>query len=179
MTGYPSEVEVKYRVSCQQLQAIRDALQRLNLKPIGLFEEVDDYYAHPCKDLMASDEALRVRSSGGRVTLTYKGPRYGLDFKERVEVNVEVLGDISGLLELLGFRKALSVRKLREYFDGGNIQVTLDVVDELGCFVEVEAKGVSVEMIRDIIAKLGLPESSRVDETYAEMLLKRVNRTSS
>jgi adenylate cyclase class 2 len=166
-----NEVEAKFRVDCGSLEGLRAKLETLGFKYKGLFEEVDSYYSHPCRDFMSSDEALRVRISGNLVTLTYKGPRVSSRFKERLEVNVRVEGDIIGLLEHLGFKHALSVRKLREYFEGEGATVAIDRVEGLGCFIEVEAREADVGVIDRVATSLGV-QGSRVDETYVELLLK-------
>ena len=160
------------------MDELKAKLKALGFRYKGLFEEVDSYYSHPCRDFMLSDEALRVRTSGDMVTLTYKGPRVASRFKERLEVNVKVEGDVAELLERLGFKHALSVRKLREYFEGEGVVVSIDRVEGLGCFVEVEARGVDVGVIDWVAGSLGV-QGLRVEETYVELLLRGSSLSSS
>ena len=173
-----SEIEAKFKVDCGNLGELRVKLESLGFRYRGLSEEVDYYYSHPCRDFMSSDEALRVRVTGEGVTLTYKGPRAPSRFKERLEVNVKVDGNIGELLEHLGFKRALTVRKLREYFEGEGVIVSIDRVEGLGCFVEVEVKGGGVELIDRVAGVLGVG-GSRVYETYVELLLKQSSLSSS
>jgi len=165
-----NEVEAKFKIDCGNLEEFRSKLETLGFKYRGLFEEVDSYYSHPCRDFLISDEALRVRSSRGEVTLTYKGPRSSSRFKERFEVNVKVEMGVEELLEHLGFKQVLVVRKFREYFEGGDVIVSIDRVEGLGCFIEIEVRDVNVEVIDGIARSLGL-QSSRIDKTYVELLL--------
>ena len=82
------------------------------------------------------------------------------------------------LLERLGFKHALSVRKLREYFEGEGVVVSIDRVEGLGCFVEVEARGVDVGVIDWVAGSLGV-QGLRVEETYVELLLRGSSLSSS
>ncbi len=167
-----NEVEAKFKVDCDSLEELKVKLETLGFKYKGLFEEVDYYYSHPCRDLLSSDEALRVRFSEGSITLTYKGPRSSSRFKERFEVNVRVEGDVRELLERLGFKPAIVVRKLREYFEGEGVMVSLDRVEGLGCFIEIEVRGASVDVIDSVAERLGVL-GSRIPDTYVELLLRQ------
>jgi predicted adenylyl cyclase CyaB len=44
-------------------------------------------------------------------------------------------------LEFLDFKKVVTVKKQREYWMCGDIEVALDYINELGYFIEAEAKG--------------------------------------
>lgn len=113
--------------------------------------QVDVYYRHPCRDLAASDEAVRVRRTGEGAVLTYKGPRRGGETKTRVEEETPV-ADAAGaaaILEALGFEPLPAVRKHRAVYDLGAWRATLDDVEDLGRYVEVERL---VEEDRDVEA---------------------------
>jgi adenylate cyclase class 2 len=56
--------------------------------------------------------------------------------------------------------------------------VSIDRVEGLGCFVEVEVKGGGVELIDRVAEVLGVG-GSRVYETYVELLLKQSSLSSS
>jgi len=168
------EVEVKYRA---HLDEVRERVLALGFSPRGVSEEVDTYFQHPCRDFAATDEALRVRASGGSVVLTYKGPRVGAGAKTRVEISASAEPSIVELLERLGFVKVAVVKKRREYYEGLGVLVSLDEVEGLGEFVEIEKVvareediGGAVEELRRIASLLGLVEEVR--ETYLELVLK-------
>ena len=48
-------------------------------------EQVDRYFAHPCRDFARTDEALRLRRDGDDVAITWKGPRIDAATKTRRE----------------------------------------------------------------------------------------------
>jgi adenylate cyclase class 2 len=163
------EVEVKARAD---LEKVRERLAELGAVFVGVEEQEDVYFEHPCRSLLAGDEALRLRVAGGRAELTYKGPRGSGSAKSRVEVTVPV-GDAAAaraLLEQLGFREAVRVRKRRELYRLGGVEVALDTVEGLGTFVELESKGAPGERLIELLELLGAGEPLR--ETYAELVAK-------
>jgi adenylate cyclase len=167
------EVEVKHRAD---LSKVRERLKSLGFSLVAAQEEVDIYFQHPCKDFAATDEALRVRSAGGRAYVAYKGPRMGAGAKTRVEVSAEAGPGIVEVFEKLGFAAVARIRKRREYYAGGGFSVSLDLVEGLGEFVEVEKTVDSeeeipraVEEVRRLASALGLGEEVR--ETYLELFL--------
>ena len=167
------EVEVKYRVDCGQLDDIRARVIELGGEVVDASEEEDVYLTHPCRDLLGSDEALRVRYVNGRPrTLTLKGPRSGGPYKSRAEINMPLMSDPMPLLESLGFSRALTVTKLRVYLRLGDAMVTIDNVKDLGCFVEVESLRGSPVDIDETLRRLEI-SGERADETYAEMTMER------
>ncbi len=163
------EVEVKARADPER---IRRKLAELGAELVSVEEQEDVYFAHPCKDLFASDEALRLRAVGGKAELTYKGPRKPGSAKSRLEVTVLVsdAAAAKALLELLGFKEAVRVRKRRELYKLGDVEVALDTVEGLGAFVELESKGAPEERLAELLKLLGAGELVR--ETYAELVAK-------
>ena len=111
-------------------------------------EEVDLYFAHPQRDFAATDEALRLRQKGVQGYITYKGPKIDATTKTRREIELplgEAAGAVAawrGLLEVLGFRGVAEVRKSRRKalvsWQDRQVEVSLDVVEGLGTFVELE-----------------------------------------
>jgi adenylate cyclase class 2 len=167
------EVEQKFRAD---LGRVREELLRLGASPVEAKEEVDIYFQHPCRDFAKTDEALRVRRSGGDVEVTYKGPRMRSSAKARLELTVSADGDVEAVLEALGFRKVAVIKKRREYYSYGSLTISLDDVEGLGQFVEIEAVASSEASLKEAEAevsalaeRLGLAE--RVDATYLELYL--------
>jgi adenylate cyclase class 2 len=148
-------------------------------------EEVDLYFAHPARDFARSDEGLRIRAIGAANYVTYKGPKIDQTTKTREEIELPLPGGPQGyadgrrLLEALGFRPVAEVRKRRRKAkiarQGREVEVSLDEVDSLGTFVELEliASDGDVEAAKDAIQRLasslGLSGSQR--RSYLELLL--------
>ena len=165
------EVEIKSKV--EDLSKVEKKLLGLGAHFLKEMKEEDEYFNHPCRDFAQTDEALRIRNDG---TLTYKGPKVDKDTKSREEINVEI-GDRNSMRKLLislGFLPVEKVNKKRKYYRLGEIIVTLDEVEDLGSFIEVECIG-EYESCRKKVLQLadllGLKEFIR--ESYLEMLLEK------
>jgi adenylate cyclase class 2 len=151
-------------------------------------EQVDRYFAHPARDFAKTDEALRLRRTGNENRITYKGPKLDLETKTRREIELPLASgpqaaeDFSGLLLALGFRRVAEVpkrrRKLHFTWQGFQVEASLDEVERVGRFVELEivADDQQLDAARQSLAalarELGLEKSER--RSYLELLLEQV-----
>lgn len=180
------EVELKFRVDDHAALAGR-------LSDIGVLIDVplaqdDLYLAHPSRDFLKTDEALRLRRAGESNHITYKGPRRPGPTKTREEIEIpfadgpESRADMARLLERLGFRTILEVRKTRLTYRFGYrnrpMIVTLDKVEGLGAFAEVETSAVgeadlpaAQQAVLDLARELHLSDIE--PRSYLRMVLER------
>ena len=184
------EVELKFAVS------ERAALERRLVEMGGQLaepqEQVDRYFAHPCRDFAQTDEALRLRRVGDSVAITWKGPRIDAATKTRREIELDVaplsatlhagptLSSWTELLEALGFRRVLEVAKRRQpvrlVWQGAEVDVALDTVAELGEFLELEIMAEQGEVpgaracLESLAQELGLGATER--RSYLELILE-------
>lgn len=142
--------------------------------------QLDHYLLHPCWDLRGRDEALRVREEGGRCTVAYKGMRLGVGMKvrEELEFSVEEVGPVLELFSRLGFSVGVKVSKWRKEFRLLGASVTIDRVEGLGDFVEIEApEAVSEDerpaLIERVAEVLGIARESFTTQSYVELLESR------
>jgi adenylate cyclase, class 2 len=172
------EVEVKIRVD--GLLPIRQNLIEKKAQSTGTVRERDVYFNAPHRDFEKTDEALRVRYTDKDCAMTYKGPKQpGTGSKVREEVSVDLSSGESAetILEHLGFVRVAEVNKTREYFKYGQLLVSLDQVEGLGEFVEIEmmASGQykeAAEMVEKGIDELRI-EGERIPLSYLEQILIR------
>ncbi|MGM0590171.1 MAG: class IV adenylate cyclase [Halobacteriota archaeon] len=177
------EVEVKLRADHD---AVRARLDDLGAAHLGVVEQRDTYYDAPHRDFAATDEALRLRTEtrlddGDTVTkMTYKGPLVDDASKSREEFET-VLGNPdagAGILDGLGFEPAAIVEKRRERFELSGMTVTLDAVDGLGEFVEVERAAPPERLAEvrerafDVLCDLGLDPEDQIRTSYLGLLLE-------
>ena len=184
------EVELKFAVSG------RAALERRLVEMGGRLaepqEQVDRYFAHPCRDFAQTDEALRLRRVGDSVAITWKGPRIDAATKTRREIELDLaplsatlhagptLSSWTELLEALGFRRVLEVAKRRQpvrlVWQGAEVDVALDTVVELGEFLELEIMAEEGEVpaararLESLALELGLGATER--RSYLELILQ-------
>ncbi|WP_461865129.1 class IV adenylate cyclase [Thermococcus sp.] len=142
----------------------------------------DVYFQHPCRDFAETDEALRIRikkfNGHFEAFLTYKGPKLDSISKTREEIEVPI-NDVEAYLTILrhlGFKEVISVEKTREkYYVEKGVTITLDEVEGLGKFVEIEelaGEGADIEgevkKLRRILMELGVRKFER--KSYLELL---------
>lgn len=184
------EVEQKFRVA--DTDGLRRQLLALGASSGQTDLQVDSYFAHPQRDFARTDEALRLRRVGSRNYVTYKGPKLDASTKTRREIEIELESgeraahDAAKLLEALAFQPVADVCKRRDHFtlswQGRPIGVSLDHVESLGDFVELEimADPHNVDEARTAIAslagRLNLSNSER--RSYLELLLAARNEAS-
>jgi adenylate cyclase class 2 len=177
------EVEQKFRLA--GFQAVEAALAAAGATIGPEFEQVDCYFSHPARDFRSTGEAFRVRSTGGKNDITYKGPRLDSHTKTRLEIELqlpsgrEYHAQFRDLLAALGFLPLAEVRKRRRKASvecrGVLVEISLDEVSELGTFVELEicVPEAEVPPARERLAELAglwhLVDNER--RSYLELLL--------
>lgn len=187
------EVELKFPVA--DPQAVERRLVSLAARFRDPVEQVDRYFAHPCRDFARTDEALRLRSEGDEVAITWKGPRVDTATKTRREIELPLAPTDAGsggrgvertlaswteLLESLGFRPVLSVAKRRRParvpWQGAEIDAAIDHVHGLGDFLEIELIASQGEVplaracLESLARELGCGAAER--RSYLELLLE-------
>ncbi len=179
------EVEVKYAVA--DFGPVEAALTRWGATIAPPRRDADHYFNAPDRDFAATNEALRVSSIGAKNFVTYKGPKIDTATKTRLEIEVpladgeEAAADFRRLLTHLGYRPVAVVRKARRVAeftrDGFDMQATLDEVDGVGRYAELEvvAPEEQVESAKAAVlaaaAELGLTQSER--RSYLQLLLEK------
>lgn len=178
------EVEQKFPVT--EIQVVEQQLVAAGARFARPVVQVDRYFAHPARDFAQTDEALRIRQSGQRTVITYKGPKLDQATKSREEIELPLpsadstVDDFAGLLVALGFSPVAEVRKTRRTANlqrgEWSVEAAIDDVERLGSFVELEvtANEETLEAARDCVAslaaELGLSGGQR--RSYLELLLE-------
>ena len=136
------EVEVKAKIS--SFKEIEEKLAQIGaVKTKEEFQE-DIYFNSPVADFAKTDEALRIRTTeqNGKtnIFITYKGPKIDAKSKTRKEIEMGIAdsGKCSDIFEAIGFRKVRTVRKNRQYFAYENFEISLDDIEGLEPYMEIE-----------------------------------------
>ncbi|MDN5320589.1 MAG: adenylate cyclase, class 2 [Thermococcaceae archaeon] len=176
------EIELKGYADDKVFERVRETFEFMRKE---IHEDI--YFNHPCRDFAETDEALRIRikrfNGHYEAFLTYKGPKLDELSKTRkeIEVRVDDVDTYLELLRLLGFKEVLTVEKIREkYYVEKGVTITLDDVEGLGKFVEIEKlakdeKEVEREVPRlmEILKSLGVKKFER--KSYLELLLEKLS----
>jgi adenylate cyclase class 2 len=177
------EIEVKLRTAHEP---VRERLAEFDATRIGGVVQEDTYYDAPHRSFAETDEALRLRrtrpadESTWSTEITYKGPLLDEESKSREEheTGIDDWDTADAILEQLGFDAAATVRKDRTSFSLGDCTVTLDDVEGLGEFVEVETETESEsidaprERVYDRVRDLGLDPDEQLRRSYLGLLLE-------
>lgn len=109
----------------------------------------DVYYNHPSRDFLEDsdnvNEWLRIRISGDEAEINYKDWQpHEAKIKTHCteyETTVASYDQLGKVLAALDFKKMIEVKKNRKSWNYKDAEISIDSVDGLGEFIEVEYKG--------------------------------------
>ena len=136
------EVEVKAKID--NFEDMEKRLNELGAEKTKKEFQEDLYFNSPVVDYAKSDEALRIRTTKQNedinIFITYKGPKIDEKSKTRkeIEIGIEDSDKCSEIFEAIGFKKVRIVRKNRQYFTYKNFEITLDDIEGLDPYMEIE-----------------------------------------
>jgi adenylate cyclase class 2 len=178
------EVELKARV--EDHNTLVSKLKGFGAIFIRKEIQQDLYFNAPQRDFRKTGEVLRLRNIGehSEAILTYKSAPLesikGSKARTEIESNITpLLSNLQnhiGILEALGFKLTLQVKKHRTIYSLNEIFIELDSIEELGLFIEIgmivrkKEASFANETVLFHFKKLGLKEHEIVHETYFELL---------
>ena len=132
------EVEVKAKIN--SFEEMENRLSGIGAVISKKEFQEDIYFASPIVDFAKTDEALRIRTTNNNTFITYKGPKLNSEAKTRkeVEMTIESAEKAKDIFEEIGFREARTVRKNRQYYTYENFEISLDDVEGLNPYMEIE-----------------------------------------
>jgi predicted adenylyl cyclase CyaB len=149
--------------------------------------QVDEYFSHPSRDFYANPkirEYVRIRH-GEKPTFEYHKAHITNGKKshsEEFEVSIDSIKKMKEILEQLGFKPFVTVKKQRKVFDYGNFEACLDSVDGAGVFLEIESKKDfgTVEKTRqeciNFLKQLGIKYVPAPEKGYPDMLAEKLTQ---
>lgn len=175
----PVEIEIKLKV--HHLAPVRDRLREIAATHVGEVMETNAFFDTSDRALLASDCGLRLRHSRDvatkqeKLVVTYKGPRGEGQVKKReeIEFGVDRADGIEQFLERLGYVRQLSFEKRRETWKLEKCTIELDLLPELGSFVEIECP--TEADVTKIQEQLGLTDQPVVPKTYPDLVAHHLN----
>ncbi len=148
----------------------------------------DIYFNGENKDFKKTDEALRIREipDGDDFIniLTFKGPKLDSETKtrEEIEVIIDNKENMTDILINLGYKPSALVNKVRRIFKYEEYTITVDKLNELGYFMEIEFVAEDTENIDKIqenifkiFEKMGINEGFE-KTSYLELLEKNKDK---
>lgn len=176
------EVEVKAKIN--SFKEMEEKLAQIGaVKTKEEFQE-DIYFNSPVVDFAKTDEALRIRTTKQNdetnIFITYKGPKIDAKSKTRKEIEMGIAdsSQCSDIFEAIGFRKVRAVRKNRKYYRYENFDISLDDIDGLDPYMEIEIAledgedySEAQNSIFELFEKLGITDGFE-RTSYLELLEK-------
>lgn len=161
------EIELKFKLlNAPAVEKFLTAHADFNYKSF----QHDIYYNAPDRDFLADQsnisEWLRIRVEKDKAQINYKDwqPRENPIKTHCKEYETEVASfeQLSLILDALSFTKLIEVKKTRRAWNYKDVEVSIDDVEELGQYLEVEYKGDALEdvaqvraYLHEIVAELG------------------------
>lgn len=137
-------IEVEVKAHAPNLDEIEEKIVEIGACRVREEYQEDVYFNAPHRDFAQTDEALRIRKikSGNseEIFITYKGAKMDKISKTRKEIEVAVEDPlkVADIFQNLSFRPVATVRKNRIIYTMGELIITLDEVQGVGSFVEIE-----------------------------------------
>ncbi len=134
--------------------------------------ESNDIYDTPDRSLHGKEMLLRLRQSGDKSVITWKGPGAPGPHKSRPELETSLgsLQTLGQIFEQLGYQRSFRYEKYRtEYADDKHRGVV--TVDEtpIGDFLEIEGPA---DWIDSTAAQLGFSKKEYILESYGKLYLE-------
>jgi adenylate cyclase class 2 len=147
----------------------------------------DEYYNPPHRDFLEHSENinewLRIRVSGDKAQINYKDwqphdatlKTHCIEFETAVESHEQ----LTNILTALNFVKLIDVKKTRRAWEYDDTEISIDDVEGLGGFIELEYKGElqDAEAARThlfkVLHRLGAETGELDVRGYPYMLLKK------
>lgn len=111
-------------------------LKKMNAKKVGTFLYKVIVFIPPNK----SNDYLRVRDEGNRITLTFKTTNPKNKYQNEEEIIINDFQSGVNILLSLGATKKYYYEKIREIWSYGNSEIVFDHQPALPCLMEIESK---------------------------------------
>lgn len=160
-------VEREAKIKVHDLDAVRERLHKSGGIDKGEVLERNWVLDRHNESLHADEILLRVRNNGGKggvLTVKCRLKEDG-EFKcrEEVETEVDSTEDLLRQLEMVGFSVRWIYEKRRSTWHLGNCVIALDMLPELGGFVEIEGEA---ENIHKVAKALELDPDDHLNDNY-------------
>ena len=169
------ELEMKFK--CEDTESVKEKLIENSFTLDKIKHQIDTYFIVNETQEDGTRDYLRVREDKKKNVISLDYHRV-LSLLETDEVEVEVVDKekTMKILKLLDKNIQCEVDKQREQYKKDSVIVTIDIVKDLGTFVEIEINGElnaeNEQKLIDTMELLGLKEKQRIKKQgYPDLLL--------
>lgn len=170
------EVERKYRI---KEEGYKDKIVKLGFSVGDTVRQIDKVFLLNSKDFSGftvGDPVARIRVVDSSNTLTIKRAVNSEGDVVEHETGIDSAAAAEGMLTEIGFSAVTVVNKKRTEFKKGDVVISIDSVESLGDFIEVEvlcAEGEedrALEKVIDTAASLGLGDDQIEPKKYDQLI---------
>ena len=174
------EVEIKYYLQDGNFDSVIQRLNDLGAIFVREIDEIDHYFKVVGRDSIVTKECLRIRETGEKIELTYKpasdDPNEKIFAKQESNVLVSDAQKTVELLKVLGNQLLVTVKKRRKYYNYNDCVVTLDFIEKVGYFLEIECEDEDSEKgtkrLNECADKLKLKNCTITNKPYRDIVLE-------
>ena len=139
----------------------------------------DTYFTASHKDLFAQpvNKWLRIRETSKGNIFNYKELKG--NYCEEYETKIENPAEMEKILLAVGVKPAIIINKTRKSFLYHDIEISIDEVDKIGTFIELEMKGEyhspkdAESQLRELTKKLSLNKDRLDKKGYLRLALEQ------
>jgi adenylate cyclase class 2 len=163
-----TEIKIPFQAGPQEARALIERQGYAVIEHRTL--ERDELFERAGSELKNADQLLRLRRSGARSTVTYKGPATRERYKSREEIEFDV-SDPSAfelVLDRLGFKPRFRYEKYRTKFAASPSEPGIVTIDEtpIGVFLELEGPA---DWIDQTANRLGFSNAEYCTASYVAL----------
>jgi adenylate cyclase class 2 len=171
-------MEIEVRAKIKDIAAMKATLEA-EAEFLGSSEEDDLYLRH--ENDIRQTVIFRIRRKESGAVFTVKGKSSGDDTAwPDVDLPLVHPDDLEDLLLQGGYIQVVRIEKRRLTFQARNFEINLDIINDLGNFIEIEGRGsneerYSVEQaISRFLVYLGITESDIIRKGYVPLMLEKI-----
>ncbi len=145
MAENDTEIELKFAVDKDTFFKIKDKIKEIS-KFKNISKQVDDYFTPAHRNFTEPEyiyEWLRLGKRGSKTIITYKHfyPENVETFThcDEFETEINSIDQLNKIFTALNLKKLVTIEKEREIYTNNEFEIAMDVVKELGYFIEIEA----------------------------------------
>jgi adenylate cyclase class 2 len=144
-------IEVEAKVKINDIECMEKKLTEQGAEYKETVKQADEYFDFPDMRIFNSGGAFRVRASDGSYRVTYKGCKKDEETtsREEIEIAIESAEKLIKILENIGFIRLCEIKKKRKVYALGGLKISLDEVEGLGSFMEMEEMANSEEEYKE------------------------------
>jgi len=177
------EIEIRAKIS--DLKGIRERIISLGAEAVKTEKQVDSVFGRKV-DL---DKEHKIIDGHFSARIRQKDNNTALEFKEikRDGAGIELSCPLSryedgiNFLDQMGFQEAFTITKNREIFELDNFELSLDQVDKLGDYLEIEhkfydraEKEQALAECQELLGKID-PKASIEPRKYGDLMQELIN----